>query len=79
MEESLMTLKLIGADILRHRALYNARGPAGVLALIGTETRVQRELVEEGHLLQEIAEGGRYYRFTLSPSGRRLLDKAEGL
>ena len=62
-------------ETLRVRALQRARG-RGELVTIGMETRTQQELVEEGHLWQEIADGQRY-RFTLSPSGRRMLDQAE--
>lgn len=64
-------------DTLRLRALGHARG-RGQLVVIGMETRTQQKLVEEGHLWQEIADGRRY-RFTLSPSGQRILDRAENV
>lgn len=71
---------MIGAEMLRLRALWYARGRSGCLAQIGTETRTQRELVDEGHLVQEIVHGATRpvaYKFTLSPSGQRILDQAE--
>ena len=71
-----MTLKMMSSETLRLRALFNARGLSGCLAQIGTETRTQRELVEEGHLFQETFEGI-FYNFTLSPSGQPILDHAE--
>jgi hypothetical protein len=50
----------------------------GLIVSPGSETRSQQELVELGHLWQEIASGGRY-KFTLSPSGQRILDQAEAM
>ena len=70
-------LKMMGSTDLRHRALRHAHGAAGFMVKAGNETRVHRELVEEGHLYQEI--DGDSYRFTLSPSGRKLLDSVEGV
>ena len=71
------SIRMIGAGHLRLRSLQHARGRHGCLVLIGCESRTQRELVEEGHLYQEVVPGLRFYRFTLSPSGQRLLDLAE--
>lgn len=68
-------MAFMNQDVLRVRALQRARG-RGELVSIGLETQTQAKLVEEGHLWQEIASGRRY-RFTLSPSGQRMLDKAE--
>ena len=68
-------MTLMDRDVLRTRALARARG-RGELVVIGMETRTQQELVEDGHLVQEIADGQRY-RFTLSKSGRQILDQAE--
>jgi hypothetical protein len=68
-------MTIMNEDVLRLRALGRARG-RGELVVIGMETRTQQKLVEEGHLWQEIANGQRY-RFTLSPSGRRMLDASE--
>ncbi len=67
-------MKAMDQDVLRTRALSRAIG-RGDLVLIGMETRTQQQLVEEGHLFQEIVDGQRY-RFTLSKSGRRILDQA---
>lgn len=51
----------------------------GLYVIVGAETRSQRELVQAGHLIQEITTGtaGRFYKFTLSASGQRMLDRAE--
>ncbi len=68
-------MAFMNQETLRTRALGRARG-RGEIVVIGQETRTQQALVEEGHLWQEIADGRRY-RFTLSPSGQRLLDQAE--
>lgn len=64
-------------DAVYIRALTNARGAGlcGIIVPIGMETRAQRELVELGHLWQEL-HGGTHYRFTISPSGRDVLDGA---
>lgn len=67
-------MNLMDQTVLRIRALSRAIG-RGELVVIGMETRTQQELVEEGHLFQEIADGQRYC-FTLSKSGRRILDQA---
>jgi hypothetical protein len=69
-------MAFMNRDTLRLRALSRARG-RGVLVSIGQESRTQQELVEEGHLWQEIDSRSKCYRFTLSPSGQRMLDKAE--
>ncbi len=66
-------MTLMDQNVLRTRALSRAIG-RGELVVIGMETRTQQQLVEEGHMFQEIADGQRY-RFTLSKSGRRLLDQ----
>ena len=69
----------ISKETLHLRALNHValNGRRGLLMAIGSETRSQQELVEAGHLFQEIASGN-LYKFTLSPSGRRLLDNTEG-
>lgn len=75
-----MTLKMMSAETLRLRALWYARGRSGCLVKIGTETSTQRELVEEGHLIQVIVHGATCpvaFKFTLSQSGKRMLDHAE--
>jgi hypothetical protein len=61
---------------LRHRALQRASKRGGEKLPIGLETRTHQELVEQGHLWQEIYDG-RTYKFTLSASGRRMLDQFE--
>jgi len=71
------SIRMIGSGHLRFNSLRHARGRHGCLVLIGCESRTQRELVEEGHLYQEVVPGGRFYRFTLSSTGQRLLDRAE--
>lgn len=68
-------MAFMNLEILRLRALSAARG-RGQIVVIGQETRTQEELVEQGHLFQEIYDGRRY-KFTLSPSGQRMLDQAE--
>lgn len=62
---------------LHARALKEvARRRGGLIVDIGSKTRSQQELVEEGHLYQVIASGHQY-KFTLTQSGRRILDQAE--
>jgi len=70
----------ITTEVLHLRALRAVRtaGRRGLIVEIGSETRSQQELVEEGHLWQEVAPGHRY-KFTLSPSGQRILDQADGI
>lgn len=73
-------MTLISKDTLHLRALNNvaAAGRRGLLVSIGSETRSQQELVEDGHLWQEIAPGNpNFYKLTLSPSGQQMLDRAE--
>lgn len=65
-------------EVLHLRVLKLCRGRRGHLVSIGAESRSLCELVEAGHLFQEIVHGT-HYKFTLSPSGQRLLDQADGI
>ncbi len=65
-----------GINALQLRVLARARSRHGYDRMIGAESRTETELVEAGDLFQEIAHG-EFYRFTLSPTGRRRLDVAE--
>lgn len=67
-------MPLMDRTVLELRALAAARGKRGQLVSIGLETRTQQDLVEQGHLWQSIADG-QTYRFTLSPSGQKMLDE----
>lgn len=69
-------MNFMSKEVLHLRALREATRRGGLYIAIGSETRSQIELVEDGHLFQEIASGHRY-KFTLSPSGRRMLDQGE--
>ena len=58
------------------RALEQVRvaGRKGLQVPIGSETVTQARLVELGHLWQEHGDRG-HWKFTLSPSGQKLLSE----